>query len=202
MRSVRRIIGHRSLSLGCDHRPGYPYCLLGQSPGRAAGLSRGTVAGQVHGTAGCSSDVDANTARRPRATVDTPHRRQPAPTPTRAPLPPTVVSIKPDRGQEQVISAPVVVTFDQPMDPASTSSAFSIEPKVPGEVKVSGNALTFSPTERLERNKEYRVTLAANAASATGLDAAARRDLQVHHGRLPRGQQHAAGRRRERRIRR
>ncbi len=55
------------------------------------------------------------------------------------------------------------------MDPASTSSAFSIEPKVPGEVKVSGNALTFSPTERLERNKEYRVTLAANAASTSGL---------------------------------
>ncbi|MGE5602239.1 MAG: Ig-like domain-containing protein, partial [Nitrososphaerales archaeon] len=93
----------------------------------------------------------------------------PAPTPTRAPLPPTVVSVKPDRGEEQVISAPVVVTFDQPMDPASTSSAFSIEPKVPGEVKVSGNALTFSPTQRLERDKEYRVTLAATAASSTGL---------------------------------
>ena len=92
-----------------------------------------------------------------------------APTPTRAPLPPTVVSITPDRGQEQVVSAPVVITFDQPMDPASTSSAFSIEPKVPGEVKVSGNALTFSPTERLERNKEYRITLAAAASSATGL---------------------------------
>ena len=92
-----------------------------------------------------------------------------APTPTRAPLPPTVVSIKPDRGEEQVISAPVVVTFDQPMDPASTGSAFSIEPKVPGEVKVSGNALTFSPTQRLERNKEYRVTLGENAASANGL---------------------------------
>ncbi len=55
------------------------------------------------------------------------------------------------------------------MDPASTSSAFSIEPKVPGEVKVSGNALTFSPTERLERNKEYKVTVGANAASAGGL---------------------------------
>lgn len=92
-----------------------------------------------------------------------------APTPTRAPLPPTVVSVTPDRGEEQVISAPVVVTFDQPMDPASTSSAFSIEPQTPGEVKVSGNALTFSPTQRLERDTEYRITLSANAASATGL---------------------------------
>ena len=74
------------------------------------------------------------------------HELRAAPTPTtRAPLPPTVVSMTPDRGEEQVLSAPVVVTFDQPMDPASTSSAFSIEPKVPGEVKVSGNALDLQP---------------------------------------------------------
>ncbi len=93
----------------------------------------------------------------------------PVPTPTRPPLPPTVVSVKPDRGEEQFIAAPVVVTFDQPMDPASTGSAFSIEPKVPGEVEVSGNQLTFTPMERLERSKEYRVTLAANATSTSGL---------------------------------
>ncbi|PKO23003.1 MAG: hypothetical protein CVU38_06420 [Chloroflexi bacterium HGW-Chloroflexi-1] len=92
-----------------------------------------------------------------------------APTPTREPLPPTVVSVTPDRGEEQVLSAPVMVTFDQPMDPASTSSAFSIEPKVPGEVKVEGNLLTFSPTERLKRGAEYRVTLASSATSAAGL---------------------------------
>ena len=93
----------------------------------------------------------------------------PVPTPTRPPLPPTVVSVKPDRGEEQFIAAPVVVTFDQPMDPASTGSAFSIEPKVPGEVDVTGNQLTFTPTERLARSTEYRVTLAANATSASGL---------------------------------
>ena len=55
------------------------------------------------------------------------------------------------------------------MDPASTSSAFSIEPQVPGEVKVRGNQLTFTPTERLARSTEYRVTLRADAASASGL---------------------------------
>lgn len=98
-------------------------------------------------------------------------RVQPAAAPTVAPrpLPPTVVSVKPDRGEEQFIAAPVIVTFDQPMDPASTSAAFSIEPKVSGEVKVDGNALTFTPTEKLERSREYRVTLAQTAASTTGL---------------------------------
>jgi len=92
----------------------------------------------------------------------------PVPTPTRPALPPVVVGITPDRGEEQVLAAPVTITFDQAMDPASTSSAFSIEPKVPGEVKVTGNQLIFSPTERLQRGAEYRVTLASTAASAAG----------------------------------
>ena len=80
-----------------------------------------------------------------------------------------MVSVKPDRGEEQFIAAPVIVTFDQPMDPASTGSAFSIEPEVPGEVEVKGNQLTFTPTERLERSTEYLVTLAGNATSMSGL---------------------------------
>jgi uncharacterized protein YfaS (alpha-2-macroglobulin family) len=91
------------------------------------------------------------------------------PTPTRAPLPPAVIGIAPDRGQEQVLAAPVTITFDQPMDPASTGAAFSIEPKVPGEVQVKGNQLIFSPTERLQRGAEYRVSLGATASSAAGL---------------------------------
>ena len=93
----------------------------------------------------------------------------PLPTPTRAPLPPTVVSVTPDRGEEAALAAPVVVTFDQPMDPATTRAAFAIEPKVKGEVKVQGNALTFSPAEPLKRKAEYQVTLAESATSAAGL---------------------------------
>ncbi len=92
-----------------------------------------------------------------------------APTPTRAPLPPAVVGITPDRGEEHLLAAPVMITFDQPMDPASTASAFSIEPKVSGEVQVKGNQLIFSPTERLKREAEYRVNVAASARSAAGL---------------------------------
>jgi len=90
-------------------------------------------------------------------------------TPTREPLPPSVVSLTPGRGESQVLSAPVVITFDQPMDAASTSSAFSIEPNVPGDVRVQGNELVFSPKEKLKRAAEYRVSLDATAANSTGL---------------------------------
>ena len=80
-----------------------------------------------------------------------------------------MVSVTPDRGEEAALAAPVVVTFDQPMDPATTRAAFAIEPKVKGEVKVQGNALTFSPAEPLKRKAEYQVTLAESATSAAGL---------------------------------
>ncbi len=104
-----------------------------------------------------------------QAATATTEPTQPAPTPTREPLPPTVVSISPARGQEQLVSAPVVVTFDQPMDAASTGAAFDIEPQVPGEVEVAGDTLTFTPAEPLARGQEYRVKLASAATSASGL---------------------------------
>ena len=80
-----------------------------------------------------------------------------------------VVGTSPDHGQEQLLAAPVSITFDQPMDAASTSAAFSIEPKTPGDVRVKGNQLIFSPTERLKRDAEYVVNLGATASSAAGL---------------------------------
>ena len=120
----------------------------------------------------------------------------PLPTPTRAPLPPTVVSVTPDRGEEAALAAPVVVTFDQPMDPATTRAAFAIEPKVKGEVKVQGNALTFSPAESLQRKTAYRVTLAESATSAAGLPLQQPVCFQVHHHRHAGGDEHPAGRRR------
>ncbi len=124
--------------------------------------------------AGCGARIEPTPAPKPSvsarslpavsAAADTP-----MPTPTRPPLPPTVVSISPDRGQEQVLAAPVTLTFDQPMDAASTSAAFSIEPNVSGQVQVKDNQLIFSPTERLKRGTEYRVKVDATASSAAGL---------------------------------
>ena len=84
----------------------------------------------------------------PPTSQPVPPTAAPLPTPTRAPLPPTVVSVTPDRGEEAILAAPVVVTFDQPMDPATTRAAFAIEPKVKGEVKVQGNARPSRPPSR------------------------------------------------------
>ncbi len=67
------------------------------------------------------------------------------------------------------MAAPVVITFDQPMDAATTAAAFAIEPKVAGDVLVEGDRLTFSPAQPLERAAGYKVTLAPSAASAAGL---------------------------------
>jgi hypothetical protein len=68
-----------------------------------------------------------------------------------------------------MLAVPVVITFDQPMDPATTRAAFTIEPKVAGDVVVQGNQLTFSPARPLARDAGYKVTLAPSAASAAGL---------------------------------
>lgn len=105
----------------------------------------------------------------PTSAATTAPTASPSATPTRAPLPPAVIGVTPDRGEEHVLAAPVTITFDQPMDPASTSAAFSIEPKTPGEVQIKGNQLIFSPMERLQRGTEYRVSLNTTASSVAGL---------------------------------
>ena len=116
-----------------------------------------------NGPVGSSAESAPPKAQPPKPTL------APAPTPTRAPIPPIVVGTSPDHGQEQSLTAPVSITFDQPMDPASTSAAFSIEPKAPGDVRVKGNQLIFSPTERLKRDAEYVVNVGPAASSAAGL---------------------------------
>ncbi len=93
----------------------------------------------------------------------------PTATPTSVPLPPIVVTVSPAAGEEQRVSAPIVITFDQPMDPSSTALAFSIKPKVSGRVTVEGNQLTFQPAVALKRATTYQVQVAASAAAASGL---------------------------------
>ena len=93
---------------------------------------------------------------------------QPAEAPTPVPLPPAVVDISPARGEEHPPDAPVVVTFDQPMDAAS-AAAFRIEPAAAGKVTVEANLLIFTPAEPLQRATRYQVTVAETARSALGL---------------------------------
>ncbi len=103
--------------------------------------------------------------------VTTPAAEQVAtavPTPTQVPLPPTVVATDPQRGEEQPVDAPVLVTFDQPMDPDTTEAAFVIEPEVPGTIEVQANTLLWKPGKPLARATRYDVRL-TGAKSAQGL---------------------------------
>lgn len=104
----------------------------------------------------------------------------PTPTPTIQPLdlPPVAIAISPQRGQEQPLDAPISVTFDQPMDEASTSAAFAIEPLAPGQVAVKDANLVFTPSQPLERGQMYRVTVSQDAKSAGGKLLAAPVDLR------------------------
>ena len=87
----------------------------------------------------------------------------------RDPLPPTVVARTPARGEELAVDAPIVVSFDQPMDEASVKAAFSIEPAVSGALALKGDKLEFLPEKPLDRGATYEVTLAETAKSSAGL---------------------------------
>ncbi|MBC7233816.1 MAG: Ig-like domain-containing protein [Chloroflexi bacterium] len=97
----------------------------------------------------------------------------PTPAPTFTPLPPQppkVIARSPERGQEHDVKAPIVLTFDQPMDPASVEKAFRITPQVSGTFKWEGTRLFFTPAaEGFARATSYRVTLEPTARSAAGL---------------------------------
>jgi len=113
---------------------------------------------------------------------------QPAATPTRTPPPtepplpssmttlanlplpaPRLLYFSPSWGEEQPLGAPITLTFDQPMDPASTEAAFSISPTVTGTFTWEAkHSLAFVPGSPLERGQGYRVALAATARNAEG----------------------------------
>ncbi|HEX9118429.1 MAG TPA: Ig-like domain-containing protein, partial [Anaerolineae bacterium] len=129
-----------------------------------AACQRQPQPGPLPAPAGGSTAVSQATAQ-PAA----PPTAVPTPTPTRAPLPPLVVDVTPAPGAEQPLGSPLVITFDQAMDPASTGNAFSIEPSLPGKVQVEGSRLAFAPDGGFARAASYQVRVAASAASANGL---------------------------------
>jgi uncharacterized protein YfaS (alpha-2-macroglobulin family) len=99
----------------------------------------------------------------------------PRPTPTATPTslppqPPRVIDLRPERGEEQELEAPIVMSFDQPMDQPSVEAAWSIAPHMSGTFSWQDNTLSFMPSgEGLARAATYRVTLTAAARSAAGL---------------------------------
>jgi hypothetical protein len=85
------------------------------------------------------------------------------------PAAPVVTATSPFDGETGVVQArPVIVDFNLPMNPARTSSSFSISPVVPGTASVSGNRLTWTHTAPLALDTSYTVTISTAATSSAG----------------------------------
>jgi uncharacterized protein YfaS (alpha-2-macroglobulin family) len=92
------------------------------------------------------------------------------PTATPMPLPePHLSSRQPAPGEEQPLDAPIVLTFDEPMDRASVEAAFAISPTIGGAFDwADDQTVAFQPDVTLERGQYYQVTVAATAANNEG----------------------------------
>jgi hypothetical protein len=90
--------------------------------------------------------------------------------------PPEVVFVSPNDGQTLVpIETAIRVSFNQPVDPRSAQSKFAVSAgsffeggTIPGEFAVISETLTFTPTERLDFDTTYQVTLEAGVTSEAG----------------------------------
>jgi hypothetical protein len=82
--------------------------------------------------------------------------------------PPEVVSTLPAFGSTQVLlSAPITVTFSEPMLAASISrETITFNPPITGPVSVAGNTATVIPLGPLAANTIYIGTVTAEAADA------------------------------------
>ena len=92
------------------------------------------------------------------------------PTATPMPLPPPrLLSRSPAPGEEQPLDAPIVLTFDEPMDRASVEAAFTISPTVEGTFTwTDDRTVAFAATDGLERGVRYAVTVAETAKNVEG----------------------------------
>jgi hypothetical protein len=74
-------------------------------------------------------------------------------------------------GQGIGSTAPVAVTFDQPMDPASVVASLSVTPEQPVQMRWSddGRTVWLSPATRWQTDRRYVVAVPADALRADGL---------------------------------
>jgi hypothetical protein len=76
----------------------------------------------------------------------------------------------PADGTEAVpLDTGIRLVFSTLMDTASVEAALRIEPALPHELRWAGEALEIVPTEPLEPDRDYRVTIGADAADAAGV---------------------------------
>lgn len=86
---------------------------------------------------------------------------------------PKVISASPDAdGERRVrIDAPIVIRFDQSIDPKTAIAAFSLKAgskKIAGRIVVQGNELTFTPAQRLDFDTAYSARVAPGVTSLAG----------------------------------
>jgi len=86
------------------------------------------------------------------------------------PMPaPRLLYFSPSWGEEQLLDAPIILTFDQPMDHATTEAAFAITPTVAGTFSWMGSrTVAFAPSTPLLRGVLYRVQVAPTARNVSG----------------------------------
>ncbi len=89
--------------------------------------------------------------------------------PKEPPAVPRVVRQTPLPSEELAVKSPLVVEFNQPMDPKSLEGQVRIEPAVPGQWVVQDRRLVFQPAEPLQPATAYRVVLGAGVKSSAGL---------------------------------
>jgi hypothetical protein len=83
---------------------------------------------------------------------------------------PTLVEAEPADGSDEVpLDAAIRLVFSTLMDTASVEAELRIEPALAHELRWSGEALEIVPTEPLEPDRDYRVTIGADAADAAGV---------------------------------
>lgn len=90
--------------------------------------------------------------------------------------PPEVVFVTPSDGETLVpIETAVQVTFNQPVDPQSAQANFDLGARglfgsssISGQFQVISETLTFTPTQRLEFDTTYQVTVEAGVTSVAG----------------------------------
>jgi alpha-2-macroglobulin len=95
----------------------------------------------------------------------------PTATPALPPLPPVLVTRAPDRGEEQPVTSPVVLTFNEPMDRTSVESAFQVSPAVQGSLRWDDDkTVRFVPEgSGFARDANYEVKVTESAKAQNGL---------------------------------
>lgn len=85
--------------------------------------------------------------------------------------PPEVVATNPAAGADQVgLEAPITIEFSTLMDTASVEASLRLRPAFGHELRWSGRVLEIAPTEPLEADRRYSVSLDEGASDVAGLE--------------------------------